>query len=435
MVPLTRSAGHAAGVAGSWFKRAVRVRSGDSPTKLQAATAITVICALALSIGGWYSIDRRETAIHDAADAAAQLIRVQDVRVLVVQADSIASNAYLQAGQESREQRAQYDDRIASASAGLVQAANAATGTDVTTLQQVSTQLSQYVGLVEQARANNRQGFPVGAAYQRQARAVAEQLLTSLRTVEQSSRTRVNDSIDRAQNAGWLLVVTSFVLLLALVLGSLWLAARWRRLVNVPIVIAGVITLLVLTVGVGVNGRAVSRASSNVRGPLTSADLLAQARAAGFDARSNEALTLIARGNGQSYETQWSASSSVVDAALDSSCAQFDRGCSARDGYATYKAAHVQERALDDQGQWERAVAAVTGTAVDPPLDFSLADPFDAFAKSAETDLVAETSITASEFDDAVASLGALRVLVVLAGLAAAALAAIGYGQRLREYR
>ena len=29
--------------------------------------------------------------------------------------------------------------------------------------------LARYTGLIEQARANNRQGFPVGAAYQRQA--------------------------------------------------------------------------------------------------------------------------------------------------------------------------------------------------------------------------------------------------------------------------
>ena len=84
-------------------------------------------------------------------------------------------------------------------------------------------------------------------------------------------------------------------------------------MVNVPIAIAGLITLLVLTVGAGVNHRAVDRAADAVSGPLTAADLLAQARAAGFDARSNEALTLIFRGNGQAYETQWQLSSSVVD--------------------------------------------------------------------------------------------------------------------------
>jgi hypothetical protein len=390
-----------------------------------------VLFALALSIGGWYSIDRRETAINDAAGSAAQLIRIQDVRVLMTQADSIASNAYLQAGQESRDQREQYDDRIATATARLVEVSSAAAGDDLTRLGDVSAQLATYVGLVEQARSNNRQGFPVGAAYQRQARAVAEQLVASLRTVEQSARTRVNDRMERADNAGWLLLVTAFLLLAALVLGSLWLAARWRRLVNVPIAVAALITLLVLTVGVGVNGRAMSQASSTVRGPLTSADLLAQARAAGFDARSNEALTLIARGNGQAYETQWLASTSIVGTALDSSCTRFERGCSALSSYFDYGTAHVAERDLDDNGQWEQAVAAVTGSSTETDLTAS----FDAFATSAEHDLAAETVVTGNAFADAVSSLGALKVLVVLAGLATAVLAALGYGQRLREYR
>ncbi len=435
MVPLTRSAGRIAGATGGWVRRVVRVRSGDSPTKLQAATAITVLCALALSIGGWYSIDRRETAIDDAAGAAQQLIRVQDVRVLVVQADSIASNAYLQGGQEERAQREQYDDRVATAASRLVDVSNAAGGTDLAVLQQVSAQLATYVGLVEQARSNNRQGYPVGSAYQRQARTVAEQVVAGLRTVEQSARTRVNDSMERAHRASWLLLLTAVVLLLVLLAGSLWLAARWHRLVNVPIAIAAGITLLVLTIGVGVNGRAVSRASDGVRGPLTSADLIAQARAAGFDARSNEALTLIARGNGAAYETQWQASSSIVRTALESSCQQFDSGCTAEARYAEYGSTHESVRKEDNEGRWESAVALVTGS---DDADPALGDPtaeFDAFAQAAETDLVADSAAATSSFADSVGQLGALRILVVLAGLAVAVLAVIGYGQRLREYR
>ena len=388
-----------------------------------------------MSIGGWYSIDRRETAINDAAGAAEQLIRVQDVRVLVVQADSIASNAYLQGGQEQRAQREQYDDRIAGAASRLVEVSKSAAGTDVGVLQQVSAQLATYVGLVEQARSNNRQGFPVGAAYQRQARVVAEQVVDGLRAVEQSSRSRVNDSMTRAHRAGWLLLLTVVLLGLVLVAGSLWLAARWRRLFNGPIAIAGAITLLVLTVGVGANGRAVSRADDAVSGPLTSADLLAQGRAAGFDARSNEALTLIARGNGAAYETQWQVATSIVTSAMDLSCQRFDRGCEAMTSYAEYGDTHATVRREDEEGRWESAVAMVTGSAAADP---TLGDPtaqFDAFAQAAEADLATESASATEAFDDAVGSLGVLRIVVVLAGLAAAMLAVAGYGQRLREYR
>lgn len=391
-----------------------------------------MICAIAMSIGGWYSIDRRERAIDDVAAAAGQLIRVQDVRVLMVQADSIASSAYLEAGLESADQRQAYEDRIAGATARLIEVADAAGGVDESLLGSISAQFATYVGLVEQARANNRQGFPVGAAYQRQARGELEQMVASLRTIEQSARTRVNDSVEDAHRAGWLLVVTTVLLLVVLALGSLWLAQRWHRMVNVPIAIAGLLAILVLTAGAGANHRAISRTDDTVSSSLAVADLLAQARAAGFDARSNEALTLIARGNGQAYQTQWRVANSIASFALDRACNDFRQGCEAASDNELYGISHELLRQLDDEGSWDEAVVAVIDTDTDP---LQLNARFEAFARSAERDLASSTASAVDGFDDATSSLGTLRILVVLAGLIAAVLAIAGYGQRLREYR
>lgn len=441
MVPLARAAGTPSGAATAW-RRLAAIRAGDSPTRLRAAAAVTALCGVLLSIGGWFAVDRREAAIEDAAAAAEQLIRVQDVRVLVVQADSIASGAYLEGGQERPERRADYDARVTAAASGLVQVAASAEGDDIDLLQAATGELARYVGLVEQARANNRQGFPVGAAYQRQAREVAIGLVDDLRTVEQQTRDRVNDSIERADGASWPLVLTAFVLLAAIVVGSLWLAARWRRLVNLPLAAAGVIALLVLTVGVGVNGRAAGDAGDAVSGDLAAADLIAQARAAGFDARADEALTLVARGNGAAYETGWALSSSIVAAALDQACTEFDAGCDAIDAYGRYADGHALIRDLDDGGDWDAAVslsttgsaagvdgAGVDGAGLDPVTDF------DDFADRSSTALAARSQAAATTLADAVDPLGALQVIVVVAGLAAAGLAVAGYGQRLREYR
>jgi hypothetical protein len=414
------------------------LRDADSPTKLRLATAVTVVLAIALSLGGWYSIDRRDTAIDDAAGAASQLIQVQDVRVQLVEADSLASTAYLVGGQEPPEQRAAYDERLAAAAAGLLAAAGDATTEDAADLRVAGERLTVYTGLVEQARANNRQGFPVGAAYQRRAREVASEVVAALRTVEQRTRDRVDDSMQRAARASWLLVVTLFVVLGALIAGSWWLAMRWRRLVNVPIAVAIAIGLLLLTLGLSANANAVSTASDAVRGPLSAADLVAQARAAGFDARSSEALTLINRGNGAAYEQQWQLSADVMARALDESCRVYDVGCSARAEADRYSTAHRQVRALDDAGDWDRAVDLATAGTIDgerqgvganPPADF--AD----FAESSGADVAAQAAAAQRAFDDADDSLPLLRLLVVLAGLAIAVLASVGYGQRLKEYR
>jgi hypothetical protein len=435
---LTRSTGKIAGSAATWVRQTFALRSADSPTRLRAAMAITVIAGLALSIGGWYSIDRRDTAIDAAARAAEQLIQVQDVRVQVVQADSIASNAYLVGGQEASDQRAEYDSRIAAAAAGLLVAVQTATTLDAQELESANQRLAVYAGLVEQARANNRQGFPVGAAYQRQAREVASLLVDSLRSVEQSTRRSVDDSMERAYRASWLLVVTALVVLAAVVSGSWWLAVRWRRLVNVPIALAAVVAVAVLTVGVGVNGRAVARAGDAVRGPLSAADLVAQARAAGFDARSSEALTLINRGNGAAYETEWLVSASVVASALGESCLGYRVGCEAAEAYERYAGGHEQVRTLDDGGGWERAVELGTIGSLDgveqPPGTNPPAD-FEQFAVASGEELVQQSRSASTMFDEADGSLVVLRWLVVLAGLVIAVLASSGYGRRLREYR
>ncbi|CAB4588872.1 unannotated protein [freshwater metagenome] len=414
------------------MRRSFSVRSADTPAKLQLATAVTVLAGIALAIGGWYAIDRRDTAIDDAAAAARQLIQVQDVRVQVVQADSLASNAYLQAGQEDPAVRAAYDERLGEASSGLVAAARAATLEDAATLESVNRDLAAYAGLVEQARANNRQGFPVGAAYQREARQLASELVVSLRTVEQSTRQRVEDSMERASRSSWLLVLTAVAALAVLLLGSWWLARRWRRLINVPIALAALITFVVLVFGVGVNASAMSTARDAVRGELSAADLVAQARAAGFDARASEALTLINRGNGAAYEQQWQLSASVVELALEQACDRHDVGCGTLDDHLAYADGHRLVRELDDAGDWDGAVRLATGGAldgVDPSRDF------ERFAASSSTHLAEQSAAAGAAFDEADDSLGRLRVLVVVAGLAVAVLGAAGYAQRLREYR
>lgn len=413
------------------------ISRADSPTRLRAASIGTAILAVLLAIGGFSSVRQRDSAIADAAAAAGQLIRVQEVRVDVVEADALASTAYLVGGLESRDDRVAYDERIAAAAAGLVDAAAAATGDDVAILSDASTALGTYVGLVEQARANNRQGFPVGAAYQKQARVVAAELVSLLRDVESHARDRVDDSVADGHRASWLLGLTAVLVLVALAAGSAWLAMRWRRLVNVPLAVGGVLIALVLTVGIGVNASAIGDADDVVTGSLTVADLLAQARAAAFDARSNEALTLIARGNGDQYEAQWQASTSIVEAALGESCSRYSEGCRELEIYGTYATGHQAIRALDERGAWDAAVElSLTGSTSTASAD--LLDPVAAFDDVAEVldgKVATETDDAVQGFDDASGGLGVLRWMIVVAGIAIAGLALVGYGQRIREYR
>ena len=153
--PSTRDARSSDGSVGHHF---------DPGQAVAAACRRSIVLAVALRRRR--CLRRRTVAansIDDVRTASGQLLGVQDIRVRIVHADAIASSSYLRSGQEDPAQRTAYLDEIAKAGDGLVAVSAAANDTDLVQLSEASRLLGSYVGLVEQARANNRQGFPVGA--------------------------------------------------------------------------------------------------------------------------------------------------------------------------------------------------------------------------------------------------------------------------------
>ncbi len=404
-------------------------------TRLRWFQAVSVVLAIVLALAGGYGVGRRSSALADARTAAQQLIAVQDVRVAVVRADAIASSSYLVGGEEDPAQRTAYLDEVDRASNGMVAVANRVGGADAALLAEGSRLLSSYVGLVEQARANNRQGFQVGAAYQRQANAIVvndqvgadgvavPNIVATLRAVEDSQRRQVNDRLAEAHRAGVWLQLVGWVLFGVLALGAVWMALRFRRWVNVPVVLAALGVLVLLVAGGTAQSAAVNDADTAVDGPLLQADITAQARAAGFDARSQEALTLINRGSGQANEAKWKVSAAVVDDIV----ARCD--CDPDGAFAAYTGGHARLRSLDDGGDWDAAVATSLGQTG------TVASSFESFADSTAS-VVDDASRRADrQLADSRSSLASLRLFAIVTGLLAAVLAAVGFGQRIREYR
>jgi hypothetical protein len=419
-----------------------RLSYTSTPAKLSVLRALLVVLAVVFAVAGAFGVNRRSNAINDVRTAAKQLLALQDIQVRIVHADAIASSSYLRSGQEDPAQRTAYLDEIATAGDGLVAVSGAAANADLDRLSEASRLLGSYVGLVEQARANNRQGFPVGATYQRQANGIVSNtdpdtpdIVSSLRAVEASQRDQINDSLATAHRAGLWLHLAGWLLLIALVLGSVWLSQTFRRVVNIPIALAAVALLLLLLIGGTSQAGAVSDADDAVGTQLAGADSAAQARAAAFEARSQEALTLINRGNGAANEVNWLRGDDIVSQELESGRGSFrDLSKSAAGDYDDYRAAHLEIRELDDGGDWDSAVKVSLGS--EPaPSGINAVESFNAFDLTVGEIAAHEGDDASSRLTEAGSGLASLRNIVFLGGLVIAVLAALGVGQRSREYR
>lgn len=404
-----------------------RLAGGSTPARLRALSAGTVVLALLFALLGSYGVDRRERAIGNAAASSAQLLAAQGIEVRLLRADALASENFLRGGLEDPGTRQAYVAELAAAGEGLVSVSNDAPASVLPSLREVSTAVARYSGLVEQARANNRQGYPVGVTYLLQAnRVLGDEVLPALRDVQRSLRSDVNNQLDSADRAGLWFHTSGWLLVAALVGGSVWLAQRFRRLLNLPLVAATAAVLLMMIVGGSTQGSSITTAEAATAGPLQTADLAAQARSAGFRARTQEAIALIQRGNRSVADSAWTDANLVAEAALDRLCEQF-KVCAPRNGYDQYVDTYGLVRSTDiDDADWESAV------------DLSLRESarvFGGFDQASETVTINSASEAAVEFDGAGDGLGLVRTLAIGVGLLAAGLALAGYGQRLKEYR
>ena len=411
-----------------WLRRQL----DTTPAKLRAMQLATALVCVLVGVLGVVGVSQRQGDLRQVARAADSLLQVQAVRVDLVGADSLASESYLLGGQERPAVRQQFVDRLTAASRGLVAVSQGLDPGGADLLAGVSSRVSTYAGLIEQARSNNRQGFPVGAAYQRQAnRLLSDEILPALRESEQQLRDRVNQRLDAAAGDNAWIYLPGLLAVAAVIAGSVWLQRRFRRLVNVALVAGGAVVVVAMFVVGQASTGAFDKAEAAVGGQLQRADLIAQIRSSVFDARSQESLTLINRGNGAANEAAWAQSMANASAAADEVCAKLRTCPEFVNSLDTYEGAHREMRALDDNGNWDEAVAMVVGE----PTPSTLTVAAQAAVDRSATDIDRDASAARTDLGESQSSLDWSRWLVALGGLVAAGLVVTGYSARLAEYR
>ncbi len=400
------------------------VKTRDTPRRLRMLSVGVVVAGLVVALLGALTFSYLAFSLSRAQADTAQLIRVQQIQSNLLSADATATNAFLVGGLEPPAQRAVYDEALSSTSALIVEASEAQPA-DAAALSALNQQVVSYAATIEQARANNRQGLPVGAQYMRNASAeLRSTALPILDNLVSSNATRAADQMDAA--LGYIFPVISLLALVGVILGQFWLARRFRRTINVGMLACAVV-LLVITAGALIAAQQLNSTLSSISsGTFAAVNTAADARIEANNAKSNESLTLIARGSGQAFETAWKSSADSVAGNIQ----RLTDRPELVSQWQAYADVHSEIRALDDGGLWGRAVSQATGSGakssntVFSTFDGNLAGYLDEVSQQTSSSLADEQPLMV---------VGA--VLILIGGLAAALLGRWGIGARLKEYR
>jgi hypothetical protein len=394
--------------------------TGSTPTLLSRLRIAAVVVVLGVTAGLLANLAVTWQVTSQARADSEQLLRVQGIKVNLLRADALATNAFLIGGLEPAAQRAAYDDAITSISGDIASAADAQPA-DKAVLERLNDEVVDFAEAMEQARANNRQGYPVGSAYLAQAdsrlRAEALPLVDAL---VKANTTRSQDSIGAPQM--WIALLLGLVGAGGLYLVNRRMAHVFHRRLNVGVAVAGAAVIALAGATTVLLSQQSGDNAALLSGPYATAVAGAEARSAGNDAKANESLRLIRRGSGASNEKAWGAASQATLAALE-------RGGLSTSDWQDYASAHGQLVQLDDGGDWnaarDMAVSAEPGA---PTTQFTA---FDTAVGRSTADAGQRTSDSLSRL---LTWYPILLGLTLLGGLAAAGFAFRGGTERLREY-
>lgn len=307
----------------------------------------------------------------------------------------------------------------------------------------LNVQLPRYTGLIERARAANRQGLPLGGAYLRYAnQQMTGELLPAAERLYAAETRRLHEDDDSARTWPYLSLALGLLALAVLAWAQRRNYARTHRVFNQGLLAASAASLAVLVWLLAAHTVVRAELSAARAHGQESLQLLNEARISSLTARANENLTVVARGavltedgKNDKYEADYTASMTALTTALASSreIADDDAGRTpvdeAKTATADWQKRHKAARAEDEAGNYEGALGLIVGPEKTTGQSF---DQVDAALARALAHEQAEFTRSAGDARDALA---ALPLGAAALGILGAAGAVLGINRRLSEYR
>ncbi|MFE9426249.1 hypothetical protein ACFYNO_25200 [Kitasatospora sp. NPDC006697] len=423
--------------------------AGTAPGRLRlVATGLTVLVLGLGALTAWQVNDRTAAADQVVTHSQPLSQNAAEIYRSLADADTTAAAGFLLAGNEPADVRKRYQDDLDNATSLLSQAAERSDGSPAAQrlIRELNQEVPVYAGLVETARADDRQGLPLGAAYLRWASAnmqgdaaqgvqPKDAILPKAQQLYQVELDRLNRDYADARSTPWAAYALGVVVLLALLWFQLVLFRRTNRVFNPGLLGATGAVLVLLAWTAGASLAADSSLQQSIdRGtaPLLALDT---ARTDTLQARTAENLNLVARGSTTAYADQWTKASKGDDGALSRAAQLAPGGAKAKlaDARTQFTDWTTKHNAADDKnnsGDYQGALNQTVGS--DPKSDAGSFQALDKSLADAVTVEQAEFTSAATDGRDATATVAiAAGVLALLA----AAGVLTGIGRRLAEYR
>ena len=437
----------------AWWRP--RLDGATTPARLRLLLALLILLSLAWGVLAALTADQHASAAADVVAVSEPLsLDAEQIYTSLSDADATAANAFLAGGLEPTKARQRYQADITEA-AIRIEAASALVGSSAARTQLpghlatqaseagtavgddlaiLSGQLPAYTDEVGTARADNRLGLPLGAAYLREASGLLRGTLlpaaSDIYTRESALLTSAS-----AQATGLPLIVVAAIAGLGLgyVLfrSSRWLSRHTHRVVNYGLLLAtlaGLVSLVWLVAAFVVGRGDLLHAQQQGSAP---AQAFARAEVAALQAHADESLTLIDNGGDDSYQKDYLAQQKILGPGPGTLLAAVQAaGGPGSDVAAQARAwyqAHAALRAKDDGGSHAAAVqsalngdAATSFARLSTTLSQGINDHQAVFAASARSGRDAFTG---------------LAVGMIVASLVMVGGCAWGLSRRLAEYR
>jgi hypothetical protein len=253
--------------------------------------------------------------------------------------------------------------------------------------------------------------------------------LPLVKALVEANEKRVDTEFDGVSRGTIWVLVGGLLSLVIFGITLRWLARRTHRYINVPIAAGAALVLLTTVVG-GIALASASGAAKDTRNSEYERTLaLSRARIAAYDARSNESLTLIARGSGEEFDKAYTAAAAQVSEQLGKLGSPDSTLTTA---WRQYQTVHRDVRKNDTDGKWDDAVNLAVGKS---EKDANSVNTFNAFDRNSASRLQDASTSVQSKLTDARDGLPPIGWLGIPIGIAAALLVAWGMSQRLEEYR